>query len=239
MSPQSEFPLVSCIIAVFNGEAYLHEAIDSLLAQTYPELEIVVVNDGSTDGTANVIDRYGDRVRVLNQANCGVSIARNRGVAMSTGQLLCFLDADDRVDRRKIAMQVAAFRADAQLEFCDCHTSYFWSAEISAEARERDFRHAGPFWREALPCHISAWMFRRELWNRVGEFSPSLRYSEDTDWFSRARDLPMRRLTLDGVLTHRRLHAGNVTARRRAEQVASLAYILKAHRERVRNRTGE
>jgi len=239
MSQQPEFPLVSCIIAVFNGEAYLHEAIDSLLAQTYPEIEIVVVNDGSTDGTADVIGRYGDRVRVLNQANCGVSIARNRGVAMSTGQLLCFLDGDDRVDPRKIAMQVAAFRADARLEFCDCHMSYFWSPEISAEARERDFRHARPFWRETLPCHISAWLFRRELWNRVGGFSASLRYSEDVDWFSRARDLPMRRLTLADVLTHRRLHAGNVTARRPAEQVASLAYMLKAHRVRARSRTAE
>jgi glycosyltransferase involved in cell wall biosynthesis len=239
MSQQPEFPLVSCIIAVFNGEAYLHEAIDSLLAQTYPEIEIVVVNDGSTDGTADVIGRYGDRVRVLDQANCGVSIARNRGVAMSTGQLLCFLDGDDRVDPRKVAMQVAAFRADARLEFCDCHTSYFWSPEISAEARERDFRHARPFWRETLPCHISAWLFRRELWNRVGGFSASLCYSEDVDWFSRARDLPMRRLTLADVLTHRRLHAGNVTAQRRAEQVASLAYVLKAHQVRIRSRTAD
>ena len=84
MSGQRDLPLVSCIIAVYNGQTYLHEAIDSLLAQTYPrEVEIVIVNDGSTDGTADVINRYGDRVRALSQDNQGVSIARNRGVDMA------------------------------------------------------------------------------------------------------------------------------------------------------------
>ena len=171
MSPQSELPLVSCIIAVFNGEAYLREAIDSLLEQTYAELEIVVVNDGSTDGTANVIDGYGDRVRVLNQANCGVSIARNRGVAMSTGQLLCFLDADDRVDRRKIAMQVATFEADAQLEFCDCHASYFWSAEISAEGASAIFAMRGHSARGVAVSHRDMDVSPRTLEPRRRVFS--------------------------------------------------------------------
>ena len=132
MSRRSEFPRVSCIIAVFNGEAYLHEAIDSLLAQQYPSVEIILVNDGSTDRTPSVIDQYGDRVRGANQDHCGVW-TRNRGVELSSGRFLSFLDADDRLDSRKIAMQLAAFGADPQLDFCDCHTSFFWSAEISAE----------------------------------------------------------------------------------------------------------
>ena len=102
MSEQTTLPSVSCVIAVFNGAAFLHEAIDSLLAQTYPrEVEIVIVDDGSTDDTASVINRYGDRVRTLSQKNHGVSIARNRGVEMSNGQLLCFLDADDRMEPRR------------------------------------------------------------------------------------------------------------------------------------------
>jgi len=239
MSQLCEFPLVSCIIAVFNGEAYLHEAIDSLLAQNYPQLEVIVVNDGSTDGTPGVIGRYGDRVRLLNQANYGVSTARNRGVEISNGELLSFLDADDRLDSRKIAMQADAFRADPRLELCDCYTSFFWSPEISPEGLERDFRYASPFWRQTLPSHISSWLLRRELWNRVGGFSPAMRYSEDTDWFSRARDLPMRRLTLPDVLTHRRLHEANVTARNRDEQLASLAQMFKAHLKREQSRTAE
>jgi glycosyltransferase involved in cell wall biosynthesis len=236
MSAQSTLPRVSCIIAVYNGEAYVHEAIDSLLAQDYPHVEIIVVNDGSTDGTADILGRYGDRVRAFSQDNAGVSAARNRGVAMSTGQLLCFLDADDRLDTRKLTMQVAAFGAETQLDLCDCHTSYFWSPELSLETCERDFRYALAYWRNPLPGHISTWLFRRELWDRVGGFSTRLRYAEDVDWFSRARDLSVRRLTLAGVLTHRRLHPDNVTARCGAEQGASLAETLRAHLERARRR---
>lgn len=239
MNPHSDLLRVSCIIAVYNGEAYLHEAIDSLLAQTYPSLEIVVVNDGSTDGTAEVMARYGSRIRSLHQENLGVSVARNSGVAMSTGTLLSFLDADDRLDPSKIAMQVAAFTADPQLDYCDCHAAFFWSPEISEEARQRDFRYPEPFWKTTVARHISSWLFRRELWDRLGGFSPALRYAEDIDWLSRARDLPMRQETLPHVLTHRRLHRNNVTARRRGEQAASLADTFKAHLVRIRSRTAK
>ncbi len=233
---QYDLPLVSCIIAVYNGQAYLREAIESLLAQEYPLLEIVVVDDGSTDGTAGVISAYRGRVHAISQTNCGVSVARNRGVEMSSGRLLCFLDADDLLDPRKIAAQVAAFGTDERLDFCDCHTSYFWSPEISAEALERDPRHAQPFWHTPLPRHISTWLFRCELWDRVGTFAARLRYAEDVDWFSRARDLPMRSLTLPDVLTHRRLHTGNVTAQCRDRQVDDLASTLRAHMVRARTR---
>jgi glycosyltransferase involved in cell wall biosynthesis len=237
MSHHTDIPRVSCIIAVYNGEQYLHEAIDSLLNQTYPNVEIIVVNDGSTDRTAEVIGRYGDRVRALHQENRGVSTARNRGVEMSTGELLCFLDADDLFDARKIAMQVDALRADPQLDLCACHAQNFWSPEIPLDVLRRDGRYAQIFWHAPVPGFIVSWLFRRKLWERVGGFASELRYSEDTDWFSRARDLSMRELTLPDVLAHRRLHPGNVTARRQAEDVAGLADVLKAHLARVRKRS--
>jgi glycosyltransferase involved in cell wall biosynthesis len=237
MSPESTVPLVSCIIPVFNGEAYLHEAIDSVLAQTHPNMEIVVVNDGSTDGTTAVIERYGDRVRSLQQENRGVSVARNRGVELSTGQLLCFLDADDVFDPRKTAVQVEALQADPRLDLCDCHASNFWSPEIPADVLNRDSRYAQPFWRTPLPGYIISWLFRRELWDRVGGFAADLRYSEDVDWLSRARDLSLRQLTLPDVLVHRRLHSQNVTAQRKTSDVAGLADVLKAHLSRVRSRS--
>lgn len=234
MSQDTNIPRVSCIIAVYNGQAYLHEAIDSVLAQTYPDVEIVVVNDGSTDGTAGVIGRYGDRVRSLHQENRGVSVARNRGVEMSTGELICFLDADDLFDARKIAVQVDTLRADPQLDLCACHASNFWSPEISPDALRRDSRYAQTFWRAPVPGYIISWLFRRGLWDRVGGFAAELRHSEDIDWFSRARDLCMRQLTLPDVLVHRRLHPANVTARRETQDVATLADVLKAHLKRVR-----
>jgi hypothetical protein len=153
---------------------------------------------------------------------------------MSSGQLLSFLDADDRLDPRKIATQVDAFAADAALDLCDCHTAYFWSPELSAAVLASDFRYADPFWHQVLPHHISTWLFRRGLWDRIGDFSVAMRYSEDTDWLSRGRDLSMRRVTLPDVLTHRRLHCDNVTARHRSEQVAVMADMLMAHVQRRR-----
>jgi glycosyltransferase involved in cell wall biosynthesis len=235
MSRQSHSQRVSCIVAVYNGETYLRETIESLLAQTHRDVEIIVVDDGSTDGTADVLGRYGDRLRVLSQANAGVSTARNRGVAMSAGGLVCFLDGDDLLEPTKIALQAAAL-ANSKFDFCDCHSTYFWSPEIPADVLHRDARYAEPFWHKVLPGHISTWMFRRELWDRVGGFQSHMRYSEDVDWFSRARDLPMRPLTLPDVLTHRRLHARNVTAKLGAEQAAGLADTLKAHLTRMRAR---
>jgi glycosyltransferase involved in cell wall biosynthesis len=232
--------LVSCVIAVYNGEAYLHEAVDSLLAQDYPNVEIIVVNDGSADRTAEVVGRYGDRVRALHQDNHGVSVARNRGAAMASGELLCFLDADDRLEPRKIAVQVDAFNADERLDLCDCHTAYFWSPELPAQVLAADYRYPEPFWREVLPHHISTWLFRRTLWERIGGFSAGMRYSEDWDWLSRGLDLSMRRRTLPDVLTHRRLHQGNVTARHRNEQLAKLAdmFLAHVHRRRASGRLG-
>ena len=212
MSPLTDYPRVSCMIAVYNGEAYLSEAIDSLLAQSYPNVEIVVVNDGSTDGTAEVMGQYGDRLCVLHQVNRGVSTARNRGVEMATGQLLCFLDADDRLNPRKFMMQAAALR---RCPVGSVRLPYGKSSGVPSfprRWRERDIRHAEPHWWKAFPGHISTGRFDASCGTGSARSSHSLRYAEDLDWFSRARDLPMRYLTLAEVLTHRRLHPGNVTA---------------------------
>ena len=90
-----ERPVLSIIIAAYDVVQYVAEAIDSALAQTYERVEIVVVNDGSTDGTAAVLDGYRDRIVRVDQANAGLPAARNAGIAVSSGQLIGFLDADD------------------------------------------------------------------------------------------------------------------------------------------------
>ena len=88
-------PQVSVIMPVYNGEAYLASAVDSVLGQTTQDLELVVVDDGSSDGSAAILERYGERIRVLRQANAGVSAARNAGIAAARGEFIAFLDSDD------------------------------------------------------------------------------------------------------------------------------------------------
>jgi len=226
-------PTVSCVIPVYNGQAYLAEAIDSLLGQDYSALEVVVVDDGSTDGTAGVIARYGRRIVALHQDNAGVSVARNRGVAAAGGELLCFLDADDRALPGRVAAAVAAFSNDPTLDLVGL-SGFFWTPEFREADRQADPRFHAPFWREQLPAYIGTWMLRRPLWGRVGGFKPGMRFSEDTDWFSRARDAGMRRRTLDTLMVERRLHRHNVTAGDFKAQGEGLAAALFDHLQRRR-----
>lgn len=102
-------PLVSVIVTAYNAEEFIERALDSVLRQTYPHIEILAVDDGSTDSTAAILERYQPRVRILHQPNSGVCVARNRGAAETRGSLLAFLDADDVWVPEKIATQVAAF----------------------------------------------------------------------------------------------------------------------------------
>jgi glycosyltransferase involved in cell wall biosynthesis len=109
--------LVSCIVPVFNGERYLREALDSILAQTYRRLEIVVADDGSADGTAGVVATFGDQVRYIRQANQGPSSARNLGIHVTTGEFIAFPDADDLWHAEKLERQVARFQARDELGY--------------------------------------------------------------------------------------------------------------------------
>jgi glycosyltransferase involved in cell wall biosynthesis len=226
-------PLVSCVIAVFNGEKYLREAIDSVLAQTWQPTELVVVDDGSLDSSAAIAASYGPRLRLLRQANAGVSVARNAGVAASSGQMLCFLDADDWLESDKIEQQVARLCAEPALDLCDCQSRNFWSPELDAERLQREHRHR-EFIDRLDHGHISTWLMRRSLFESVGGFTPGMAYSEDIDFLSRCRDGGMRGATLPAALAWRRLHDANATSGDAAMQGAALAATMKAHLDRLR-----
>ncbi|HYE37152.1 glycosyltransferase family A protein [Methylocaldum sp.] len=99
-------PLVSVVIPAYNAMAFLRQTLDSVLAQTYDNLEVIVVDDGSTDGTSDLLHGYGERITVLRQANAGQAAARNYGARVARGDMLAFLDSDDLWDAAKIARQV-------------------------------------------------------------------------------------------------------------------------------------
>src|SRR5919205_4589183 len=103
-------PPIIVIIPVYNGESYVAEAIESILDQTYRPAEVIVVDDGSTDNTAEVVKRFGDVVQYHHQPNRGAGAARNRGVELSHGEFLAFLDADDLWHKDKLAHQIQAFK---------------------------------------------------------------------------------------------------------------------------------
>ena len=112
---------VSCIVAVYNGERYLGEALDSILTQTFRPAEIIVVDEGSTDGTASVAHHYGEQLRYVWQPNAGPAAARNLGLGLVQGEFVAFLDADDLWHADKLAQQMARFRARPELDLCVTH----------------------------------------------------------------------------------------------------------------------
>ena len=123
---------VSVVIPCYNGAAFLREALDSVLAQTRPPLEVIVVDDGSTDDSAAIAESYGPPVRVIRQENQGESVARNRGIDEARGDWIAFLDADDVWKPEKLARQLAAVEPDV----VGLHTNLFL---FGRETRDRDF----------------------------------------------------------------------------------------------------
>jgi len=201
-------PLVSCIVPVFNGERYLAEALDSILAQQYEPLEIIVADDGSTDGTPAIARSYGDRVRVVRQPNAGAPAARNLGLRSARGELIAFLDSDDLWHREKLARQVARFVARPELEVSVTHLQTFWIPELREEAeRFRDHPLAQP-----QPGYVTITMLgRRAVFERVGGFNTSLSVGDPMEWFVRAAEHRTVMELLPDALAYRRLHQRNLS----------------------------
>ena len=220
---------VSCIIPVYNGGRYLADAIQSVLDQTLSPLEILVVDDGSTDGSADVAAALGDPVRVVRRARTGVSAARNEGVRVARGELVAFLDADDLFLPQKLDMQVARFRARPELELSSCLTENFWSPELALHQRDHDPKLTTPW-----PRALISWVLRPSLFARVGGFDERMRVSQDVDWNLRAEECGAVSETLPEVLCRRRLHAGNTTRYAHAECRAGVVQSLRRHLQRKR-----
>ena len=178
---------VSVVVPTYNRAGFVREAIASVLQQDYPDVELVVVDDGSRDGTAAVVSGFGSAVQYLWQENRGVSAARNRGAAASIGDLIAFLDSDDLWLPNKVSAQVAYFQAhpDAQA----CHTDEIWIRRgVRVNERRIHRKQGGWQFLASLPrCLISpsAIMMRRTLWDRLGGFDATLPACEDYDLWLR------------------------------------------------------
>jgi glycosyltransferase involved in cell wall biosynthesis len=220
---------VSVVIPVRDGERYLGEAIESVLGQTLAPAEIVVVDDGSTDASAEVAARFGDRVRVVAQEPAGIAVAVNRGVEETGEELVAMLDADDLWTPNKLALQVAALDADPKLEAVFGYVREFISPELAPDERLRLSRRAEPMpWRGK-----STILIRRSALGRVGPFDPTWRVGDFVDWHARADELGLRSAMLECVIVHRRLHARNYGRSSRADHV-DYARVARAALERRR-----
>ena len=222
-------PLITVIIGAFDAERYLGEAIESVLAQTYRNLELIVVDDGSTDRTGEIAASYGDPVRCIRQENGGMAASRNRAIPEARGDYLAFLDADDRFPPEKLEQQLAAFEADAELDVVYGHVTEFLSPDLDEDARAllRAPEHDVPWPTPNLM------LVKRESFLRVGLFSTDLKVGIGVDWHARANELGLRSATPPILALERRLHAENNGIRRR-ESKPQYLHVLKAALDRRR-----
>jgi glycosyltransferase involved in cell wall biosynthesis len=187
---ESSEQLVTVVIPAYNAAAFIRQAIDSVLTQTWPLREILVIDDGSTDATGQVLEDYGDSVRVVHKPNGGLSSARNRGIREAEGDLIAFLDADDRWLPDKLARQVKLMADHPDIGFCSTKTlvetpdgepSGEWACPIVQDTLLKTlFLQNG-----AIPGSGSGVMARRKLFDLVGLFDESLRSLEDIDMWMR------------------------------------------------------
>ncbi len=187
--------LISIVIPVYNGEEFIAEAIQSALAQDYRPIEVIVVDDGSTDRTRDMVRKF-PAVTLVEQSHRGAGAARNAGVRASTAQFIAFLDADDLWIPEKLSRQIERLTSDDDMEAVFGHVIQF-----------HDQR---PGESEAMSSPIPGTMLiRRAAFDRIGFFSEELTELEGVDWLLRAKEKNLRTITLSDVVYRRRIHARN------------------------------
>ncbi len=187
MKRRTKLPLVSVIIPTYNRDWIVAEAIDSVLAQDFSDYELIVVDDGSNDGTPKILAAYGDRITVLRQPNRGVSAARNRGIAAAAGHLMAFLDSDDLWLPQKLSTQVNFFAEHPEAVICQTEERWIRNG-VRVNPKKRHLKFSGMIFERSLAlCLVSpsAVMIKKSLFDTVGLFDENLPACEDYDLWLR------------------------------------------------------
>lgn len=217
-------PLVSVLIPCFNAEKYVGEAVESALTQTHANVEVVVVDDGSEDGSRRVLREFGNRVRVEAASRQGACAARNRALSLSRGEFVQFLDADDVLDRAKIERQLP-YLLDARADLVLCHVGLFGDREPRREKKPHPRPAGDPFaYFFAYPIGTAAPLHRRASLEAVGGFRPGLPRMQDADLHLRLAAAGARLSMVEEVLIWVRMHAGARITNNRPEPRFFLDY---------------
>jgi len=223
-------PLVSVIVPVCNGEDFIQDAIQSVLDQKYPNMEILVIDDGSTDRTRARIDGYSGQVIYTHQTNQGPGSARNTGLRLAKGEMIGFLDADDLWPPSHIEILKDRLEQDSSIEVVLGHTRSEELAGVCGTPENLLRPHVLP----VFGCGL----FRRQVFDKVGHIDPALRYSEDQDWFIRAKEANVSMVILEDIVLIRRLHNNNLTSGTGWKDAGILEVLRKSLERRKKSEGG-
>jgi glycosyltransferase involved in cell wall biosynthesis len=224
-------PLVSIVIAAYNEQAYIAEALHSVLAQTYRPIELIVVDDGSTDHTAQITAQIAaatPAIELIRRPHQGPSAARNTGLERSSGDYWTIFDADDLMPPHRLAHQVT------HLEQHPEHDIVLGLTQAFTNPGEPKPRHYNPQW-DAGPFSACAgtMMARRAVLEAVGLYDETIWMSYDVEWLARAKDAGVGAGQIDQLCLQYRIHRGNATADRPVVHAAMLKLLRESvHRRR-------
>jgi glycosyltransferase involved in cell wall biosynthesis len=222
-------PLASIIVPVYNGERYLADALDSIFAQDYRPFEVIVIDDGSDDSTADIARSYKE-VRYIYQTNQGHAMAKNVGISAAHGEFIAFLDADDLWAPNKLSVQVAYLLNHPLVGYTIAKQQIFLEPGASLPPwLQKDF---------SLQAHTAyipgTLVARRNVLDQVGNFDCDYRHSNDSDWFFRAKDAGVLMGVVSETLLFRRFHGSNLSYETKAMQSERLK-VLKSSIDRQRD----
>lgn len=199
---------ISVILPVYNGSAYLKEAIQSVLSQSFPSLELIIVDDGSTDDSPLIVQelmQIDQRIRYLTQENSGVSAARNTGITASNGRFIAFLDQDDRWTTEALHYHITYHQQNVGVGYTLGHQICFLEEDCTPPAwfklQMLDVPHVG-----YLPGTL---MVKQSVFQELGLFDTRYAISSDADWFARANDTQIPMYILPQLILERRIHNEN------------------------------
>jgi glycosyltransferase involved in cell wall biosynthesis len=223
--------LVSVIIPVYNGESFLARALRSAFDQDYRPLEVIVVDDGSTDATARIAMDWPE-VRYFYQSNQGHGTAKNKGIEKSRGEFLAFLDADDWWAPNKLRLQIDSLDAHPQVGYVIAHMKTILEPGTKAPPGFRP-----EFLQQDSPAFLpSALLVRRTIISTVGMFDPAFEHGNDSDWFFRSQDMGISRMILPDVLLYKSIHGKNESNHTEAMR-DDMFRVIRASLQRKRMKT--
>lgn len=221
---------VSAVIPVRDGARYLAAALDSVLEQTLPPHEVVVVDDGSLDATPAVIASYGDRIRGIRQPRLGNASALNRGIAATSCEYVAFLDADDSWTPEKLALQLRLLEDDESIDAVFGLVQQFLSDDADQSLAGKVVIPSAP----QRGIAKTAMLIRRRVLDQVGAFDESRSNGDFTDWYARALEHGLTSRVPQVVVAHRRIHGANLGIVHQDRQWPETLEVLKASLDRRR-----
>lgn len=220
---------ISVIVPVYNHAKYISQALESVFNQSLKPLEVIVVDDGSTDGSGEIAQSRFPQVRVHRQKNQGIGAARNAGIQLSKGEFLAFLDADDLWEPEKLFLQWNLLNENLHIALVFGMVRQFISPDLTQEEREK---RSCP--QEAIPgLFAGSLLLKKEEFLKVGPFQEDLKVGEFIDWYSRAKSAGLQEKVLSQVLYRRRIHGENQGIRQHNQRKQYLS-VLKANIDRKR-----